>query len=63
VLENQYRRLTEAEHKAMFLAKGSIKQEDGFKEYITAFCTRKYMSDFAKEMNRSAKRYLAKYSK
>jgi nitroreductase len=61
VQENQYRRLTEAEHKNMFLAKGSIKDEDGFKEYITAFCTRKYMSDFAKEMNRSARRYLKQF--
>ncbi|MDR0312092.1 MAG: nitroreductase family protein [Treponema sp.] len=58
VQENQYRRLTEAEHKDLFLAKGNIKHEDGFKEYMTAFCTRKYMSDFAKEMNRSARRYL-----
>ena len=35
-----------------------ITQEDEFTGYIKAFCTRKYMSDFAKEMNRSAKRYL-----
>jgi nitroreductase len=62
VLENQYRRLNETEHKDMFLAKGNIKHKDEFKEYITAFCTRKYMSDFAKEMNRSARRYLEHFS-
>jgi nitroreductase len=61
VQENHYRRLSEKEHKEMFLAKGSITHEDEFKEYITAFCTQKYMSDFAKEMNRSARRYLKNY--
>jgi nitroreductase len=58
VQENRYRRLGEAEHRRMFLDKGSIKTEEGFDEYIRAFCTRKYSSGFAAEMNRSAKRYL-----
>jgi len=58
VQENRYRRLSEEEHKRMFMDKGNIKHEDEYNEYITAFFTRKYMSDFAKEMNRSAKRYL-----
>jgi hypothetical protein len=58
VQENRYRRMDEKEHQEMFLKKGSIKTGDGFKEYIKAFCERKYMSDFAGEMNRSAKRYL-----
>ena len=63
VQENKYRRLNENEHINMFLAKGSIKSETDFKEYIKAFCERKYMSDFAAEMNRSAKRYLRGFSK
>ena len=58
VLENRYRRLDEKEHRQMFLGKGSIKTEDDFTAYIKAFCERKYMSNFANEMNRSAKRYL-----
>jgi len=58
VQENQYRRLSEKEHRQMFLDKGSIKREEDFRDYITAFCKRKYMSDFSIEMNRSARRYL-----
>ena len=62
VLENQYRRLDEHEHKKLFLEKGSIKGEEDFTQYIKAFCERKYMSGFAKEMSRSAKRYLEHFS-
>ena len=58
VQENCYRRLNDKEQKKMFIEKGSIKEEDDFIDYIKAFYTRKYNSDFAKEMNRSAKRYL-----
>jgi len=42
----------------MFLEKGAIKREEEFEEYINAFYKHKYSSDFAKEMNRSASRYL-----
>ena len=58
VHENRYRRTDEKEHVRMFLDKGDIKHEDEYKDFITAFCNRKYMSDFSREMNRSAKRYL-----
>ncbi|MCL2879373.1 MAG: nitroreductase family protein, partial [Treponema sp.] len=58
VLENKYRRLDREEHRKMFLEKGSIKTEDEFDKYIKAFCERKYLSGFSKEMSRSAKRYL-----
>jgi len=58
VQENRYRCMNENEHRKMFLEKGSIKTEDDFNEYLKAFFERKYMSDFAREMNRSAKRYL-----
>jgi nitroreductase len=61
VQENRYRRMSREEHKQMFLDKGHIKSKEEFDEYIKAFCTRKYMSDFAKEMNRSAKRYLKNF--
>ena len=62
VQENKYRRMTEKEHVEMFLAKGSIKDEAGFEDYIKAFCRRKYMSSFAAEMNRSAKLYLKRFT-
>jgi len=58
VQENRYRRLSEKEHRQMFLEKGAIKREEEFVEYIKAFYERKYSSAFAKEMNRSAARYL-----
>ena len=58
VQENRYRRLSEKEHKQMFLDKGAIKREEEFDEYIKAFYMRKYSSGFAREMNRSAARYL-----
>ena len=58
VQENRYRRLGEDEHRELFFQKGNIRTKDDFEDYIKAFCRRKYMSDFAAEMNRSAKRYL-----
>ena len=61
VQENQYRRLDEKEHKRMFLEKGSIKRDEEFNDFIKAFYKRKYSSDFAMEMNRSARRYLAHF--
>jgi len=61
VQENRYHRLSENEHKALFLARGDIQKEDEFEGYIKAFCTRKYMSDFSKEMSRSVRRYLRNF--
>lgn len=63
VQENRYRRMNEQEHRQMFLDKGSIGKEGEFEEYIRAFCARKYLSDFAAEMNRSAARYLEHFRK
>jgi len=58
VQENRYRRMGKEEHVQMFLDKGNIKHAEEYKDFITAFCNRKYMSDFSREMSRSAKRYL-----
>ena len=63
VYENKYRRLNKEEHiemqntrneKGGFLNKNAI-------EDIKALCNRKYMSDFSREMNRSASEYLKKF--
>ncbi|MCL2213825.1 MAG: nitroreductase family protein [Treponema sp.] len=62
VQENCYRRMNENEHFDMFIKKGSIKDKNEFREYIRAFYDRKYNSDFANEMNRSAKRYLEQFN-
>lgn len=49
---NQYRRLTDEEIRQMFTDRG-----EDFDTFIPAFCKRKYMSDFAAEMNRSVAGY------
>jgi nitroreductase len=72
--QDRYSRLSEEDLRAMLEARiGSGQQEGaqpqvnqpeaqdtgaGFDEYIKAFCERKYMSDFAYEMTRSAEEYL-----
>ena len=60
--ENKYRRLSEDELRAMH-AKQSGKPEYDFDETITAFCNRKYMSDFSKEMTRSSEIYAKVFMK
>jgi nitroreductase len=64
VFENSYKRLSKAEHTLMFR---NLNEKSGFPDKdihadIQAFCKRKYMSDFALEMNRSAEVYLEKFS-
>jgi nitroreductase len=61
--QDRYSRLPEEDLRAMFDARlnEQTSQQDagsGFEEYIKAFCERKYMSDFAYEMTRSAEEYL-----
>ena len=63
VSENKYRRLSYEEHMEMHRAKN---EDSGIKgksitEQVQAFCERKYMSEFAYEMNRSASSYLEKF--
>ncbi|MDD3335427.1 MAG: nitroreductase family protein [Eubacteriales bacterium] len=64
VHENGYRRLEESELREMF-AERAARQQTGaewdFDRWITAFCTRKYMSGFSKEMSRSAGEYWKEY--
>ena len=59
VHENRYRRL-DAEQLQDMLAKGKNGPE--YRDWITAFCKRKYESDFALEMNRSVREYLEQYA-
>jgi nitroreductase len=63
LMRDRYSRLPEADLRDMFetrLDMPSSPQDEGsgFEEYIKAFCERKYMSDFAYEMTRSAEEYL-----
>jgi len=53
VMTDRYRRLTPDELRQMHADRG-----DDFRPFIQAFCKRKYMSDFAAEMNRSVAGYL-----
>lgn len=58
VHENRYQRLDAVRLQDM-LAKGRDEQE--YRNWIAAFCQRKYHSDFALEMNRSVSEYLKQY--
>ncbi|MBB6214500.1 nitroreductase [Anaerosolibacter carboniphilus] len=63
VLENKYHRVTKDEHLAMHHTRNEkmgLANKD-INADIKAFCKRKYMSDFALEMNRSASEYLKKF--
>lgn len=63
VFDNQYRNLTKEEHDRMHRVrheKAGLPDKD-MKEYLKAFCNRKYMSAFCLEMNRSAAEYLKQF--
>ncbi len=53
-----YREMDGAELKEMLSYKAG---EKSYEEWLTAFCNRKYDSDFSKEMTRSAEAYLKEY--
>ena len=57
VLTNRYRRLTDDEQRASFSSRG-----EDFDKVIPPFCKRKYMSDFAAEMNRCVADYLEAFT-
>ena len=63
--QNQYRRLTPAEHQEMHrLQKETDQKHAGnTQETLAAFFTRKYDSDLAREMNRSVEVYWQAYRK
>ncbi|WP_028974583.1 nitroreductase family protein [Spirochaeta cellobiosiphila] len=59
VQKNTYKPLSSDKLRQMFTQwKG---EESDFDEYMKAFCKRKYMSDFAKEMSRSLSKYLSHF--
>ena len=60
VHENAYRRMQEPELRAMFEGRSQTK---GFDAWLAAFYKRKYNSDFALEMNRSAAKYLEAFDR
>ena len=59
VHENRYRRMDSGELQDM-LAKGRNSAE--YRDWISAFCARKYNSGFAREMSRSVAEYLKQYT-
>ncbi|MCL2653282.1 MAG: nitroreductase family protein [Propionibacteriaceae bacterium] len=56
VMTDRYRRLTPEELRQMYTDRSG-----NFEPFVQAFCKRKYMSDFAAEMNRSVAGYLAAF--
>ncbi|MBE6758203.1 MAG: nitroreductase [Ruminococcaceae bacterium] len=59
VHENGYRDMDAAELKQMLLPKAGAQS---FEHWITAFCNRKYNSDFSREMTRSVQVFLEDFS-
>ncbi len=60
VQKNSYSRLSEKDLRQMFAERHPESNFD-FDHYLTAFCKRKYMSDFSLEMSRSVSQYLKNY--
>ncbi len=60
VHENGYRDMDAGELKQMLSVKTGVRS---FEEWIQAFCTRKYNSDFSREMTRSVQTYLEDFQK
>ncbi len=58
VHENRYREPDSADLQGMF---GKGKGEEEYREWMKAFCERKYNSDFAREMSRSVREYLKQF--
>jgi nitroreductase len=58
VHENSYREMDENELRDLFSIRAEKKD---YEEYMNAFCTRKYNSDFSVEMSRSVKEYLKQF--
>jgi nitroreductase len=58
VQENRYQRMDALQLRDMFKGKAPDGQ---YAEWMTAFCQRKYNSDFAREMTRSVAKYLKQY--
>jgi len=60
VHENAYRCMDADEMQAMW---SPLAGEKGYKDWMHAFCSRKYNSDFSRERNRSVAAYLAQFDK
>jgi nitroreductase len=61
VKKDKYSRSSENELRSMFAERQAARGSFDFDAFISAFCKRKYMSDFALELNRSTQKYLEKY--
>ena len=59
VHENRYRTMEAEELSKMLAPRAGIK---GYEAWLTAFCDRKYNSDFAREMTRSVEQYVKQFS-
>ena len=58
VHENTYRQMNAEELRALFSVRADQKS---YEDYMKAFCTRKYNSDFSVEMSRSVGEYLKQF--
>lgn len=58
VMENTYRKMDRDALYQMFSHKSG---QQSYKDWMTAFCNRKYNSDFSREMGRSVREYLKEF--
>jgi len=58
VMENTYRKMDRDALYQMFFHKSG---QQSYEDWMTAFCNRKYNSDFSREMGRSVKEYLKEF--
>ncbi len=64
VKENRYTALDKEDHIQMHGEKDEkVYDQEAYEKMMKAFCDRKYMSDFAFEMNRSVRAYFEEYMK
>ena len=61
VAENQYPAQTAADREEMFFGSRGLGAE--YREWMRAFCERKYNSEFSREMTRSVRKYLEDFKK
>lgn len=59
VHENHYKDFTNEDLERLFYDETKF---GGYEKWMNAFCTRKYNSNFSKEMSRSVRKYLEEYS-
>lgn len=62
VFENSYPEMNSADREKLFFKSRGMDAKKDYKEWMQAFCKRKYNSDFSEEMTRSVRKYLEDFA-